>query len=240
MPRRPPLSPRVLAAVLATAAALGALATTALARPHTSAPKPTVVTGVFGRRYCEILLARRVKGVLSAKVYNTYGLNNCPPAAWRKVDFTAVAKTNHAIVALPNGPRFWLMNSITKNWRGARVIKDLGGIRMIEEASIIIGSQTGPYSVHRVDRSTTFAWKAGQKVYELLAPGGATWVMQSYSRQIDPSLTRAQLARLGSRLHLPTGWRYRVRTLKHPLSVVTVKTAAQVLQDNLDNTYSRI
>ncbi len=240
MLRRPTLLRRCLAALGATSALTGAIAATAPAAPHTSAPKPTVVTGVFGRRYCEILLVHRVAGQLRANVYNTYGLNNCPPAAWKKVDFTAVAKRNHALLAVQNGPRFWLMNSITKNWRGAKVIKDLGGIRMIEEASIVIGTQTGPYSVHHVDRSTTFAWQAGQRVYELVEPSGITWVMQSYSRQIDPNLSRSQLATLGSRLHLPSGWHYRVRTLKKPLRVVTVKTAAQVLQDNFDNTYSRI
>ena len=50
-------------------------------------------------------------------------------------------------------------------------------------------------------------------MFELVAPGGDTYVMQSYAQIKDPALTLAKLGSLGRRLKLPPGWRYRTRTL---------------------------
>ncbi len=54
-------------------------------------------------------------------------------------------------------------------------------------------------------------------MYELLAPDGSTYVMQSYSQIIDPNLSIGQLKSLGDRLNLPQGWSYRSRVLKKDL-----------------------
>ena len=62
--------------------------------------------------------------------------------------------------------------------------------------------------------------------------------MQSWSQQIAPTLAEADLANLGARLHLPAGWTYRTRVPTAPLRVVTKTTDAQVLQDDLGNSYS--
>jgi len=62
--------------------------------------------------------------------------------------------------------------------------------------------------------------------------------MQTYSQIKDPTLSRADLPGLASRLALPAGWTYRVRTLTAPLVVATATSAARVLQDNLENSYS--
>ncbi len=63
--------------------------------------------------------------------------------------------------------------------------------------------------------------------------------MQTYSQIKDRTLSRADLPGLASRLTLPTGWTYRVRTLTRPLVVATEDQAAQVLQDNLEDSYSK-
>jgi hypothetical protein len=204
---------------------------------------PTHVTAakVFGRRYCELLLVHPTATAYAADVYNTYGLNDCPAAKWTALDPKTVASTNHALAAVRNGPRFWAMNEIEKFRSGRGRIKDLGGIRMIKEATIALPTliQT-PYSVHRVSRTTIFIWNAGATVHELRAPDGSTWVMQSWSEQIDPSLNRSDLARLGSKLQLPASWSYRSRRLKTALRIKTVHTDAEVTQDILDDTYSRV
>jgi hypothetical protein len=200
-----------------------------------------VAKQVFGQRYCELLLVHKHGDGFAADVYNTYGLNKCPEAAWNAIDTTTVAKHNGALVALRNGPRYWAMNTIQKHQHGRPVIKDLGGVRMTEEAVVSATNlKASPYTVHRVDRATTFTYNAGQTVYELHGADGSRWVMQSWSQQIDPTLKLRQLAGLGSRLKLPAGWSYHVVHLKRPLSVVTVNTAAEVLQDDLDDTYSRL
>lgn len=213
----------------------------ALARVGSGKGTLEVATHVFGRRYCELLLVHTHGHVITADVYNTYGLNKCPHAAWNAIDTTAVAQTNGAVVALRNGPRFWAMNTIEKYQQGRLVVKDLGGLRMTEEAVLsATGLSTAPYTIHRVERATTFIYDAGQTVYELHGSDGSRWVMQSWSEQIAPTLTVGQLAGLGSRLKLPAGWSYHVVHLTRRLRVVTVKTAAEVLQDNFGDTYSRV
>lgn len=222
-----------------SAVAIGAA--TALARAGSGKTTLEVATHVFGRRYCELLLVHKRGQGITAEVYNTYGLNKCPPAAWHAIDTTAVAKANDALVALRNGPRFWAMNTIEKYQHGRPVVRNLGGLQMTEEAVLSATKlSTAPYTIHRVDRTATFIYNAGQTVYELHGSDGSRWVMQSWSDQIDLTLDVGQLARLGSRLKLPVGWSYHVVHLTRRLRVVTVNTAAEVLQDNFGDTYSRV
>jgi hypothetical protein len=77
-------------------------------------------------------------------------------------------------------------------------------------------------------------------VYELTSSTGETYVMQTWSQTVDPELTEADLSGLGTRLTLPTGWTFGARTLSSPLQIVTTTASAQVLQDDLKNSYSLI
>jgi len=180
-----------------------------------------------------------VGGHADADVYNSYPLNDCPEAQWSKLDAKAIAVQQHVPRVVLNGPRYWLMDQIDKTDTAGRILQTFGGIAMIREASVAIASLTAaPYTPSSVDRSTVFTFDAGRSVYELIAPNGTSWVMQTWSQQIDPTLGEADLAGLANRLHLPTGWRYRSRTLTSPLRVVSTTTDAQVLQDDLRNSYS--
>jgi hypothetical protein len=76
-------------------------------------------------------------------------------------------------------------------------------------------------------------------VHELTAPDGTRYVMQAWSQQVDPTLDERDLGNLGTRLALPAGWTYQTRTLARPLKVVTTDQPAQVLQDELMNSYSQ-
>jgi hypothetical protein len=224
-----------------------AVASPALTNPAAPARSPAVVartlnaSGVFGRRYCELLIVHTSTHGPVADVYNTYGYDNCPPRAWNAIDTTAVAHEQNALAVVRNGPRFWLMNRIGKVQHGRRVIKSFGGVRMAMEATLPLTSlNPAPYVVHSVNRATTFSYNAGSTVYELRKPDHTTWVMQSWSRQIDPTLGLGDLKTLGSRLDLPTGWSFRTKRLTKPLNVVTVRSAAHVLQDDLGDTYSEL
>jgi hypothetical protein len=73
-------------------------------------------------------------------------------------------------------------------------------------------------------------------VYELVAPGGDTYVMQSYSQIRDPQLSIGQLRSLGGRIDPPPGWGYRVRRLRRDLDV-GANGKATIVQDELQNTY---
>ena len=79
-----------------------------------SAPVGTTVTGLFGRRYCELILVNAHSSPITAQVWNTYPLNNCPEDKWTALDPAAVAAQRGSAAALRNGPRYWAVDSITK------------------------------------------------------------------------------------------------------------------------------
>jgi len=193
-------------------------------------------------RYCEVLLVQPTNGDLVADVYNTYPLNDCPADQWAALDPAAIAAQEGVPTAVLNGPRYWLMDSVEKSSADDRRQKEFGGMAMLREATVNVGPlarAATPYVTHEVDRSTVFTFEAGRSVYELVGPDGTVFVMQSWSQQVEPGLTEADLAGLGPRLHLPAGWSYRTRVLDAPLRVVTTTTAAKVLQDDLKNSYSQ-
>lgn len=64
--------------------------------------------------------------------------------------------------------------------------------------------------------------------------------MQSYAQIVDPNLSEADLAQLGTRLKLPKGWNFLVVTLDNDLVLRTFEGGeAHVTQDELLNTYQR-
>ncbi len=201
-----------------------------------------MATGLVGKRYCEVLLVRPTSNGLTATVYNTYPLNACPEAQWSALDAGTIAKENGVPFAELNGPRYWLMDSIAKQRSGSEVVKSFGGMAMIEEATVVLGTNVAaaemPFTVHAVSRQAAFTFHAGRQVYELVDPSGTVWVMQTWSQIKDPTLSEADLPGLASKLTLPAGWTYRVRTLTAPLVVATETRTAHVLQDNLENSYS--
>lgn len=209
-----------------------------------SAPQKTL----RGDRYCEVLLITVKAGLAAGEVWNTYPLNDCPQATWKAIDAKKLATENNVPIAMLNGPRYWLMNSVEK--AGGEVDlpkKNFGGLEMYRQATVELGLATElakpakPYVPSLVNRSATFIYDAGARVYELRTTEGATYVMQTYSAQIDPTLTEAQLTDLGSRLKLlPAGWTYSSRILDTSLKVITVTTVARVLQDELGNSYSEL
>ena len=192
-----------------------------------------------GTRYCELLLAFLEGGAIRVEVWGTQGLNECPMEAWEAVDDAAVRMQTGASFVLRNGPRYWLAD------RTMAEIPDrepmlFGTLRMQQLASIMLPPGTMasmPYTERTILRDTSLELDAGREVYELLAPDGSIYVMQSYAQIVDPELQESDLATLGARLELPEGWTYRARTLD-ALLVVSTPGMATVLQDELQNSYS--
>ena len=87
-------------------------------------------------------------------------------------------------------------------------------------------------------RTTVFHYRAGRPVYELTAPNGDVYMMQSYAQIADPKLTMDDLAGLGARLKLPKGWTYRTRMLAAD-TALKAEGVAYVINDNLYNSYQR-
>src|SRR3954470_11260486 len=188
-------------------------------------------------RYCEILVLRGTPPAATVTVWNTIGLNNCPPKRWRGFDASSLARQLGATFVVPNGPRHFLMDSATAV---TGRVRSFHGMRMRKVATIPIRSlaeltQTA-YTDRTISRTNTWRWRAGRTVFELVAPGGDTYVMQSYAQIKDPSLSLARLRSLGRRLALPAAWRYRTRVLRKPL-VLRARGSATILQDELQDTY---
>jgi hypothetical protein len=215
-------------------ALLGAAAVAALA----AAPAPAAsLDGLHDARYCEIIELKGAPPDASATVWNTLGLNRCPAAWWNAFDAGDLAKELGDTVVVLNGPRHFLMDSVT-----AKVghVRSFHGERLRKVARIPIRTAADlartPYTDRTIERDNTWRWRSGRLVYELVAPGGDVYVMQSYSQIRDPKLSIGKLPRLGRRLDLPTGWRYRTRRLRRDLAV-GANGQATIVQDDLQNTY---
>ena len=92
------------AAVLAAVAAAAAFASPASAAS---------LGGLHDARYCEIIELEGAPPDATATVWNTIGLNNCPAAWWNAFDAGALARELNATIVVLNGPRHFLMDSVT-------------------------------------------------------------------------------------------------------------------------------
>jgi hypothetical protein len=193
-----------------------------------------------GKRYGEILLVTSGDEGLTAEVFNSYTLNECPQGLWDGLDLAAIAQEEGALAAVANGPRYWLVDTIEKVGPQTPEVRDFGGILMARAAVLHLGTggfDPSPYNERRVARTAMFSFGAGSRVYELTNPGGAVYVMQSWCTSIDNGLTEHDLVSLGGRLDVPPGWAYTSRTLESPLHVMTTTEEAVVLQDDFKNSY---
>jgi hypothetical protein len=197
------------------------------------------ITGLSGKRYGEVLLVTPGEAGPQAAVYNSFGLNDLPEELWSALDPKAIATENGAATALLDGPRYWLMNEIEKPTQGMKLVKNFGGIEMaLQSQTLLPGLNPAPYTANQVHRHSVSTFDTGEEVYELHDPALRRWVMQNWSQIVDPNLARADLPKLGERLNLPEGWTFQTRTLTSPLRIDTTTHAAQVLQDDLTNSYS--
>ncbi len=221
----------------ATRIACAGLAAVALAAAGVATAATKQARGLHDARYCEILALKGSLPHARAVVWNTIGLGTCPASWWNSLSAAALAKELGDTAVVLNGPRHFLMDTASAV---TGPVRDFHGQRLTMVASIAIRTAADlartPYLDRTITRTNTWRWNSGRTVFELVAPGGDTYVMQSYSQITDPSLTLAQLGGLGPRLALPPGWRYRSRTLRRPL-VLGAAAAATVIQDPLQNTY---
>jgi hypothetical protein len=217
-----------VAAVLAAVSAAAAFASPASAAS---------LDGLHDARYCEIIELKGAPPNASATVWNTIGLNKCPAPWWNAFDAGDLAKELGDTLVVLNGPRHFLMDSVTAS---PGRVRSFHGQRLRKVAAIPIRTAAdlarAPYTDRVIQRDNTWRWERGRRVYELVAPGGDVYVMQAYAQILDPSLTIGKLGTLGRRLDLPAGWRYRTRRLTHDLALGANGTAT-IVQDELQNTY---
>jgi hypothetical protein len=91
-------------------------------------------------------------------------------------------------------------------------------------------------------RNTNWTYYADRAVCLLRKPGGAVWVMQEFTKDVDPSLDVDNLRDVGSKLkNLPNGWSFETKVLTKNLSLDTARAGcwAAILRDDLHCTYQR-
>jgi hypothetical protein len=233
------MMPFARAAALAAAVLL-----TGPAMAASDAPAISIPPELRNVRYCEVITVDRERLTFHVAVYNTLGLNFCPAEQWSKLDARALAKQFDVSRVKLNGPRYWMIDGIEASGATkAGKIETFGGIGMVERATLTTKLWQGTvgdrfYKANKVARTTVFHYKAGRPVYELTAPNGDVYMMQSYAQIADPKLTMDGLAGLGSRLKLPKGWRFSTRTLEADYAL-KADGVAYVINDDLYNSYQR-
>jgi hypothetical protein len=219
----------------------------ALFAAETASAEPVIegntISGVRNARYCEIIPVIRDGLHLTATVYNTLGHNDCPATLWNGITESAMKQRFGALMVMLNGPRYFLMDSITANGatKAGETI-DVDGLKFTERASVDLGIFDllhRPYREMTIDRETRYVFKAGSPVFMLQAPDGSSYAMQTYAQIVDKTLSYADLPGLGAKLKLPDGWTYTATTPEQDL-VLGANGKATVVQDELDNTYQKL
>jgi hypothetical protein len=201
----------------------------------------TAPAEIRGERYCEILAAFVEGSNVRIDVYNTFGLNDCPEAAWSAVDPSKVQAQLGASSIRMNGPRRWIIDRFTNSaWLDPTQV-ELGGLAMRKAGQLVLPlseatTAGSAYVTHTIERNTTYVFDAGKDVFELHDPMGRVFVMQSFSLEHE-ALTEADLPGLAAKITLPSGWTFQARTLTEALEVTAVDGTATVVQDDLADTY---
>ena len=217
--------------------------------PEPSSPEPLKYTGLRGVQYCEVALLVLVPGkAVYANYFNTSGLNNaadrmdtCPPDLWAKINPEQLKTQYDIATAFKNGPRGWTMDWIDLP---AGPVVDFDGLktRWLGKAELppeMTSFKAGDlaYKMIKSHRKSTMTFEKGKPVFILDDPDGTPWVMQAFSKIVDPSVSYDGLKDLGSKIHPRAGWKYRVVTLDKDLTISTPEGYNWLTQDELENTY---
>ena len=196
----------------------------------------------YNMRYCEIILMDLIDGIIHAAIWGTQTLNLCPQESWEELDAENIAREYDVTRVIMNGPRHFVVDdSVGSLPEHDYMNRSFGEIEMRYLTNLTISlselAMRTPYEHREVNRSNTWLFNQGRRVYELTNPEGQSYIMQSYSMTMDPDLDLNNLMTLGERLMLPEGWTYSTRILEHNLEARNPNGTAIVIQDELENTY---
>ena len=209
--------------------------------PYPELQQTDTLRGFSGRPipYNEVLLAYRSWFNFKVIIYND--LNNVlSDDEFSALDFDAIKKSTGATLVIPNGYRYWVLDKIEGRKIAPR--RTLNNHEFLVPGfvtiSVLDAISRKPYEPKTVNRDTIYTYFANTKVYRLIDPSGKVYTMQSATRAIDRNQTIDQLDQLGSKLSLPSGWSFRIDTLKEDL-ILPSNGQAQIIQDEFQNTYQR-
>jgi hypothetical protein len=107
-------------------------------------------------------------------------------------------------------------------------------------AAEMMAQMAKAYSPNLIYRNSNWIWHSGTPVHLLREPNGTVWVMQEYTKDVDPSLTLDNLHQVGAKLkNLPKGWVFETKVLTQELSLNTSRCDgwAAIIRDELHCTY---
>jgi hypothetical protein len=212
--------------------------------------KPMKFENLMGTQYTEILpiYGNAITKKLTAGVYNTVGLNDpnqtgntSPDEMLAKMDMKKVEKERNALKVIKNGPRLWTVDWVQVN---AGEVRDFDGLqaRWVMWFPIPKGFKQGENAYNPMEalRDTHMGIKAGSPACILDDPEGNSWVMKSADRIYHPEQKISDLKDLGSKLNLPSGWKYRYVILNQELVFQPDNGKGWIVQDDMNNTYDRV
>jgi hypothetical protein len=175
--------------------------------------KAYTFTDTRDMRFGEILVVK-ASGI---DIYNTTGLNDCPPELWNTLDLDLLARQFGALQIQKNGPHFWMMDSQTVSFGETA---SFGGLEArwaatLDPAVVQRAAQgSAPYTVFMPKKTQKMVYSKGKPVYELVDPDSHIYVLQAHDEQFPMD----SLAQLGQQMKkLPVGWQYRTRNLTEDL-----------------------
>lgn len=193
-----------------------------------------------GLRFCGLGAFVGTGRTQRAHVYTAASLP-VGPDTHEQIDPVRLAHELQVDMCAVNSGRFWMMDEY--DYTGGEVVNfhgvdmrwagDMTGAEMLSEFQ-------NAYVPSLIYRNTNWMWHAGRPVYLLREPGGAVWVLQEMTKEVDPSLEPDNLDRLGSKYRqLPDGWTFETKVLTDRLSLDTSRAGgwAAIIRDELGCTY---
>src|SRR5271167_4235893 len=214
----------------------------------TGTEHPVHLAKANGYPFCEILLIQGKPPDIAASVFNTSGASDCPPDKFDAIDPKALAEKLHVDAVFKNARRHWMMDEL---WMyTAKETRDFDGVKATWMATLPIkgalsglgGAEKFPaYAPSPIQRVSKYLYKKGSQVYLIKDTDGHTWVLQTYTTKVDPTMTVEKLPGLGSMYkELPAGWKFEVKTLGKDLTLIPPADKnhmAHVMADEFDDVY---
>jgi hypothetical protein len=199
------------------------------------------VKNTRGMAFCGLGAFVGIGKTQRAHVYTATSVTDVTPETPRKIDPERLARELEVDMCAVNGGRFWTMDEM--DFQGGNIV-DFHGVGMVWAGDMtgaeMMSQMANAYVPSLIYRNTDWIYDAGKPVHLLREPGGAVWVMQEFTKDVDPSLRVDNLHEVGSKLkNLPKGWTFETKVLTKNLSPGTARAGgwAAILRDELHCTY---
>ncbi len=212
------------------------------------------VENTHGTRYIEIFLAARdgKAGKIVAACYNTmFTSRGIPPsrdtAPQKNVEglnFGKLKQEFGVLNASLNGPKIW-----TPDWSefDAGVEREFNGMLATWVAQLNMGDgaqsveKTAPYKPNTIGRKSRLGWKKGTQVALLDDSEGNTWILKGFQLGLKPQHDYKTFLTVGAShlVKLPSGWKFRSKTLEQDLIETPENGVATIMSDELFNVYDK-